>query len=215
MTRYRYATIVLDFDGVIAESVDVKTAAFARIYAPYGPEVVAKVTEHHQLHGGVSRQRKFEIYHRDFLGKSISPTEIEHLSAEFSRLVEDEVVRSEYVIGAREFLDRHWQDIPLFVASGTPGEELVRIVRRRGIESRFRGVFGSPATKSEILRRIASSLGLAPSQLLMVGDSMTDFDGARQAGTAFVGRGTPQAHPFPPGTRVIPDLSELEKEILS
>ena len=35
--------IIFDFDGVIAESVQVKTDAFSSIYKPYGKDVVDKV----------------------------------------------------------------------------------------------------------------------------------------------------------------------------
>ena len=34
--------IIFDFDGVLVESLDVKTAAFARMYEKYGPETVAR-----------------------------------------------------------------------------------------------------------------------------------------------------------------------------
>ena len=36
--------IIFDFDGVIAESVEVKTDAFANLYQPYGDNVVNKVS---------------------------------------------------------------------------------------------------------------------------------------------------------------------------
>ena len=46
--------ILFDFDGVIADSVHVKTEAFAKIYEPYGKEVVNRVVTHHIANGGVS-----------------------------------------------------------------------------------------------------------------------------------------------------------------
>ena len=51
--------IIFDFDGVIAESVNVKTEAFASLYEPYGKDVVNKVEQHHLANGGVSRFEKF------------------------------------------------------------------------------------------------------------------------------------------------------------
>ena len=58
---------LFDFDGVIAESVNVKTEAFSILYQPYGKDVVKKVVKHHLTNGGVSRFEKFKIYHKEFL----------------------------------------------------------------------------------------------------------------------------------------------------
>ena len=51
----------------------------------------------------------------------------------------------------------------------------------------FQGVYGSPATKAEILQRILSERRMRPEKVLLVGDSLTDWEGAKRAGTAFIG----------------------------
>src|SRR5687768_6679568 len=43
----RFDAVVLDFDGVLVESVDVKTRAFARLYSRYGSDVEAEVVAYH------------------------------------------------------------------------------------------------------------------------------------------------------------------------
>ena len=55
--------IIFDFDGVIAQSVEVKTEAFADMYKEYGKAVVNKVVQHHEDNGGMSRFEKFRLYH--------------------------------------------------------------------------------------------------------------------------------------------------------
>ena len=55
--------IIFDFDGVIADSVQVKTDAFAALYKPYGPDIVKKVVEHHEANGGMSHFEKIRLYH--------------------------------------------------------------------------------------------------------------------------------------------------------
>ena len=37
--------IIFDFDGVIAELVQIQIDAFADLYKPYGPDIVMKVVE--------------------------------------------------------------------------------------------------------------------------------------------------------------------------
>ena len=60
--------IIFDFDGVILESLEIKTNAFKKLYKSYGTDIVDKVAIHHLENGGVSRYEKFKIYHNQFLG---------------------------------------------------------------------------------------------------------------------------------------------------
>ena len=209
MSTLRFDAIVFDFDGVLAESVDVKTRAFAALYEPWGDEVVRQVVAWHLAHGGVSRYEKFRHFHQAFLGRGLAPAEESELGGRFSALVEEAVIAAAWVPGAREFLDDWHARLPLYVASGTPEEELVRIIECRGMTRYFVDVAGAPRKKGEILRGFLGRSGAPPGRLLMVGDAMTDFDGAAEAGVPFLGIAPAGAHPFPPGVSVLPDLTGL------
>jgi phosphoglycolate phosphatase-like HAD superfamily hydrolase len=203
--------VVFDFDGVVLESVDIKTTAFRRLAAPHGDDAARRLVDYHLEHGGISRFEKLRWFHREVLGSELSDERCAQLGDEFSALVLDEVLRCAFVPGARELLDRLAADgAALFVASGTPEDELRDIVARRGLEGCFRGVYGSPARKAQIVRRILGAEGLEADEVLFVGDAMTDHHGAREAGVPFVGRvpaGEPS--PFPDGTLVVTDMAEL------
>ena len=54
-------TIFFDFDGVLAESVQVKSQAYYDLYLPYGEETAGKVLQHHIDNGGVSRYEKLKL----------------------------------------------------------------------------------------------------------------------------------------------------------
>lgn len=209
MSTLRFDAIVFDFDGVLVESVDVKTRAFAALYAPYGAAVVEQVVAWHLAHGGVSRFEKFRHFHRAFLGRTLAPAEEAGLGGRFSALVEEAVIAAAWVSGARDFLEGWHARLPLFVASGTPEEELLRIVARRGMARYFAGVAGAPRKKGAILRDFLGRSGAAPERVLMVGDAMTDFDGAAEAGVPFLGIAPAAANPFPAGVPLLPDLTGL------
>ena len=100
----RKKLLVFDFDGVIADSVEVKTDAFAELYKSYGKEIEQKVINHHRNHGGMSRFEKFQHYHTEFLKKSVNENEVSQLSEEFSKLVVDKVISSPEIKGANTFL---------------------------------------------------------------------------------------------------------------
>ncbi|MEE9509964.1 MAG: HAD hydrolase-like protein [Candidatus Bathyarchaeia archaeon] len=54
----KYQAFFFDFDGVLADSVEVKTRAFAKLFESYGPEIQARVVEHHRKNGGMTRKDK-------------------------------------------------------------------------------------------------------------------------------------------------------------
>lgn len=202
--------IIFDFDGVLVESVDVKTDAFAALYAEYGPDVVKRVVAYHQEHGGISRFQKFRYFHREFLGVELTPETEADFGRRFSEMVENAVVAAPWVIGAREFIQAYENKIPMFIASGTPDDELNRIVLRKGIQRYFVSAHGSPATKAEIIQRIVTERGLRKERVLMVGDSMTDYQGATEVGVEFIGRVTGLTNGgFPKGVTTVPDMKTL------
>ena len=201
--------IIFDFDGVILDSVDIKTRAFARLFEEHGPDVQRQVVEHHVAHGGVSRFRKFAHIYENILRRPMPEGESERLGERFSELVFDEVVKAAWIPGAPEFLAQYHTRYRCFVASGTPQEELERIVRLRDLEGCFAGVFGTPATKEEITRAIFAKEGLQSSEALFVGDALTDFNAAKACGVRFVGIASGGGDPFPAGTVVLPDLRGL------
>jgi phosphoglycolate phosphatase-like HAD superfamily hydrolase len=203
------SAIVFDFDGVLVESNDVKTRAFELLYAEFGPDIRAQVVEYHLKNAGISRYRKFQHYQEQFLGRAYTESDGERLSKQFSRLVVDAIVEAPYVPGASEFLAEYSGKLSLFVASGTPDDELHEIVARRNMKRFFVSVNGSPPTKSSILRDIMDAHGLRRDQMLMVGDAMADLEGARSTGIPFLGRSINGHHPFPSDISVVPDLTNL------
>ena len=208
----KYDAIIFDFDGVLAESVDVKTRAFESLYAEYGDRIVEQVRNYHLQHGGISRFEKFRYYHEVLLGKTLTKDEENQLGDRFSQYVEDAVVESVYVAGAYNFLENYYQSIPLFVASGTPDDELKRIVSRRNMAHYFISVHGSPTKKGDIIQDILTKHSFNPDHVLMIGDAIADYEGAIAAGIKFMGRVMkyPKTYPFSVETLVLPDLVDLE-----
>ena len=188
--------VALDCDGVVLESVEAKTRAFGSLFAGRGPGASEFIVAYHREHGGVSRYRKFEHFYRAFLGCEITPEEMADLDLRFSALCLDEVLQSPLVPGVAEFLAAYGRELPLYVVSGAPQAELREIFARRALTEHFQAIYGSPDSKTEILARVIQAEGVAPSQVLMVGDSSTDRDAALAVGALFYGRGEFPGHPW-------------------
>jgi FMN phosphatase YigB (HAD superfamily) len=74
----------------------------------------------------------------------------------------------------------------------------------------FTSVHGSPPHKAPIVNERLQLHGLDRNQCLFVGDAMTDYVAAKDTGLAFIGRvGQGHANPFPEGTTIITDLTQL------
>lgn len=206
-----WQAIIFDFDGVIVESGDIKTQAFAELYRPYGEQVVSEVVRYHRLNGGMSRYLKFRYFQQHLLNNPpLTMGEEEKLDQQFSQLVIDAVIASQAVAGAEVLIQRAAETIPLFIASGTPENELKTIVERRGLSRYFTDVRGSPLSKQALIAEILTAHAFTPEHVLMIGDAMADYQGAISNGTAFLGRVKPgDDNPFPAHIKVIPDLSSL------
>ncbi|MBF0412205.1 MAG: HAD family hydrolase [Desulfamplus sp.] len=206
-----FQAVLFDFDGVILDSVNVKTEAFAKLFRSYGPEIERQVVEYHLSHGGVSRFNKFKYYYEKLLNTHLSEEKILQLGEEFSKLALQGVLEAPFIEGAIESLKvLHQQAIPAFVVSGTPQEELSYIIQKRDIGLLFTEVHGSPKLKHEIILDIQTRYNLEPCRCLFIGDAMTDYNAATATGTLFLGiipENTPSN--FPPGTSVSSTVSFL------
>ena len=136
---------VFDFDGVVLESVDIKTIAFRRLFADH-PEG-ERIVPYHLANGGVSRFEKFRWFYEEVRGEAI--TEAESLRwAIASRSSCSMRCPLRLRTGAKELLERLAPELPLFVASATPEDELREIVASRDLAALFVGVHGSPPARS-------------------------------------------------------------------
>ena len=178
--------IIFDFDGVIAESVQIKTEAFASLYNQYGTNVINKVIDHHEENGGMSRFEKIKFYHTSYLNKMISDDEINELANQFSKLVVKRVIKSPYVPGAIEYIEKSYSNYALFISTGTPTIEIKQILQGRNINHYFTDVFGSPEEKTDHLNQILFNYHLKPNEMIFYGDSKTDYIAAKNTKIPFV-----------------------------
>lgn len=186
--------ILFDFDGVILESADLKTVAFGKLFEGKFPDdKVKEFVEFHKKNMGISRFVKFRHFYNHIIHTSLPQEEEILLGDRFSALVLEEILKAPFVRGARETLETYYQKYPLFVASGTPSEELNLIVQKRGLSSFFREVRGTPETKPVIIRDLLSKCQLEPNEAVFVGDAESDLKASKETGIHFIARITPES----------------------
>lgn len=181
-------TIILDFDGVVVESVDLKTEAFRESFQGYS-DVVDSIVEYHLRNYNLSRFVKFKHIYEHFLEQSYDEDAEREIADKFSGIVFRKVLECPFVPGAEAFLEAFSRTLPLYLASGTPQAELERIVEKRNLRRYFRQVWGAPPeTKVEFIRKALQVENSKSEEAIYVGDMLEDFRIAQATGVVFVGR---------------------------
>jgi HAD superfamily hydrolase (TIGR01509 family) len=199
--------IIYDFDGVICDSVNIKTEAFVELYQSYGKGVQQAVKEYHLAHGGISRYEKFRYFQSVLLGESVNQQQIDALADQFSLLVKQKVIASNYLPGVIDFLKAN-KGKKQFICTGTPQNEIEVIVKKKELKALFEEVYGSPKTKTEIIQIILEKYSASPNDCIFFGDAMTDYDAAKACSIPFIGIINEDTE-FPEGTILLNDFSAI------
>ena len=179
-----------DFDGVIKDSVDIKTRAFENLFLPFGSSVARRVRIHHEKNGGVSRFDKIPLYLK-WAGEHANTNKVNEFCLRFSESVLQLVIDSAWVPGVNEYLLENYNKQYFVLVTATPQVEINEILSCIGINKCFRQVFGAPTQKSYAIREILQNQSYLPQQALMIGDSEADLAAAQANSVKFLLRRTP------------------------
>ncbi|WP_279632422.1 HAD family hydrolase [Leptospira kanakyensis] len=178
-----------DFDGVIKDSVDVKTDAYISLFPNAPREVLEKIKSHHLEYGGISRLEKIPIY-LDLVG--IQPTNqvITEYLDQFANLVVQKVISSPWVPGVEQTLKQKQNDQKFVIVTGTPQTEIEEILVQLQINSIFDRIFGAPTQKSKAIEWALQNYNSKIEDSILIGDSKTDWLAAQKTGIQFLLRET-------------------------
>lgn len=182
--------IFWDFDGVIKESVEVKTQAYVNIFKHFGEDQERRVSAHHEANGGMSRFEKIPLY-LSWVKSVVTSEDIELYCSRFAENVVKSVISSNWVPGAREYLEANWQKQVFVLVTATPQSEIEFILRELGISEWFDQVHGAPKLKFNIVAATLQELDVESRGCIYIGDSKTDKEAAESNKVEFILRCTP------------------------
>lgn len=177
---------ILDYDGVIAESNDIKTFAFRDLFRNETEENIEKLISFHISNEGISRIEKINYFYTKILRKEISDDELSSLSLCFSKLVKNKVIACKKVEGVRKFLKNNSFKYKFFISTGTPTNEMKYILEQTDMEIYFQEILGSPETKIEHISFILKKYKYKEEELIFIGDSKTDLLAAKKYKIKFI-----------------------------
>ncbi len=181
-------TLIFDLNGVIIESTDTNAQIYAQIFEPYGQQVVRQVVEHYKNFGGIPRQKRIEMYLRDFA--QIEPTQelIDRLSEKFSQLYLESLKNARFVDGVFEFMQQTGKKYDKFLSSGAPEKDIPQILNTLKLSKYFIKGYGAPRKKSQHIKEILETYQYPKKQVAFIGDSPKDKEAALDNGIIFIAR---------------------------
>ena len=188
-----FKIVFWDFDGVIKESVTVKSLGYANLFSLFGKKVVDQVNKHHESNGGVSRFEKIPLY-LNWAGQPANSTQVQEYCDRYSKMVRQAVIDSPWVPGVYEYLKANHPLQEFILITGTPQEEIEQILKELNISSFFKEVYGAPQKKALVVKDVLKRFHCLPDKALVVGDSKTDLEAARENNVAFLLRRTHLNH---------------------
>jgi phosphoglycolate phosphatase-like HAD superfamily hydrolase len=93
----------------------------------------------------------------------------------------------------------------LFICTGTPETEIRIILDKKGLTKYFKGIYGAPKNKADIIQEIIHTYRFSNKELEFYGDAMTDYNAAKATNIKFTGVFSTTTS-FPEGTLVIKDF---------
>ncbi len=184
-----FDVIFLDFDGVIKDSVEVKSDAFEQLFTPIGKDFAKRVRKHHETNGGMSRFEKLNIY-IDWSGQTLTQELLDDHLAKFSKLVKQKVIDSDWVPGIIDYFKKKIDKPAFYLITATPQTEIEEILTKLNIRHIFREIVGAPIKKKNAIKKLLKKFLIEPEKALMVGDSFVDYNAAKLNNVQFVLRRT-------------------------
>ncbi|MDD2776401.1 MAG: HAD-IA family hydrolase [Gallionella sp.] len=178
--------LAVDFDGVIVDSMTLQEISWKQALnqiIPKPDEIIEKKLIEN-FWAGRSGVRIFE-------GVGLSNKQQELARKEKDRIWESRRSSVPLMGDVINVLNRISQKIPLFIATSAPKDYVEDVLEREAFKSRFRHIVtdkdvNKPKPAPDMLETIAGYISSTPSHLLLIGDTITDFEMAKAAQSQFL-----------------------------
>tara|TARA_Y100001970_G_scaffold294156_1_gene447645 strand:+ start:13115 stop:13795 length:681 start_codon:yes stop_codon:yes gene_type:complete len=176
-----------DFDGVILESLEVKSNAFRQLYNNLSDEEIQNLISHHEQNHGLSRYEKIKLYHKKYYNINLSNIDLDKLSNKLSNIILEKIFDTDYVPGILSFLKKlQNKKRKIFIITGTPEFEINYILKKKKIHEIFTGIYGSPAKKTDHLENLIKQYNVDTDKSIFFGDAYADYSAAKEFNIEFI-----------------------------
>jgi len=180
--------ILWDFDGVIFDSMKIKSDGFMKLFKEEDKLSLKKMEEYHYLHGGVSRFDKIRYFYTDILGKKISEDEVVVFANKFAKIIEKKLFnRENLIMDSVNFIKDNYKRYNFHIVSGAEHGELNRICDAFNLSKYFISIDGSPTKKDILVKNVLENYSYSKDESILIGDAITDYNASVKNGMGFYG----------------------------
>lgn len=180
--------IIFDFDGVILDSVELKTQAFVELFKEFPKNKVQELIKYHMQNGGISRYHKIQYFFKDILQGEISDIEISKYAKKYSELTKEKLCNPRYIIKETlDFIKKKQDCYNMHIASGADEQDLLEICERLDLTQYFLSIHGSPTKKDDLVKNLLVNNNYKTKETILIGDSINDYNAALKNDICFYG----------------------------
>lgn len=199
-----YDVYVFDCDGVILDSNQLKIDAMREALSTIlsDENKINACVDYFRNNFGKSRFHHIEVFVNDILDLD------EKMKGHTNQLILDTYsskckslyLSAEITPGFIDFIESLTG--PKYVASGSEQSELREVFQERGLNAYFKGIFGSPVRKPQLISEILASEGTT--KAIMFGDAISDVEAAKINNIDFIA--------YLPYSNVVSSMKKLATE---
>ncbi|HEH5157345.1 TPA: HAD family hydrolase [Campylobacter coli] len=180
--------IIFDFDGVILNSVELKTQAFVELFQEFPKNKVQELVKYHIQNGGISRYHKIQYFFENILCEEISDKEILNYAKLYSQLTKEKLCNPKYIIKETlDFIKKKQGYYNMHIASGADEQDLLEICERLDLIQYFLSIHGSPTKKDDLVKNLLVNNNYKTKETILIGDSVNDYEAALKNNIYFYG----------------------------
>ena len=184
--------ILWDFDGVILDSMDIRTMGFRKVLANYPEVQVNRLIAFHKKNGGLSRYVKFRHFLQEIRKEQDCDRQVEILAENYSEIMRKNLTSKRRLIKeVVDFIKENHMSYKMHIVSGSDGEELRHLCNKLDLTKYFVSIEGSPTPKVELVSGILRINNYESKYTCLVGDSINDLKAAEENGIDFFGYNNP------------------------
>lgn len=185
--------IFWDFDGVILNSNEIRDIGFEKVLKEYPKVQVEELLAYHRVNGGLSRYVKFRYFYEIVRKEKVEDSRIMELADCFSVIMKDLLTNKSLLIDSTiSFIENNFDKYDMHIMSGSDQNELRYLCENLGISKYFISILGSPVAKTKHVSDTIKKNNYAVEETIFIGDSINDYDAAKDNNILFMGFNNPE-----------------------
>lgn len=186
----KYRIFIFDCDGVILDSNYFKIDAMrnALIRNNFTNIEVNASINYFKNNFGNSREHHVNEFLKNHKKNDIESSNLaKKIIHDYSHQVKEMYMDCDLTDGF-DFIFQNFGSFKKYIASGSNEQELKLVFQRRKLDKYFVGIYGSPQTKTNNIRNIIhQNQDVSKDEIVMIGDSVSDYQSARKENIGFLG----------------------------